>query len=176
MSLYSSGIGTSAMAAALSIISLVIFFAPSACACAHKSPGNSVPASPIAEHVFMKFRRCSIRFLQSFVRSRAILQPTIGSSAHLLQGDFLSDCFLSPDHSDHYFLAFGVGIAQSLVINGVVYFPSGVLNQHIAGFEACLFCGTATGHFCKFHTTVFLPVIRLDTKIGRKRVGMTQSN
>src|ERR1700704_1810791 len=45
------------MAAALSIISLVIFFAPCACACAHSTPGNSVPASPIPEQVFMKFRR-----------------------------------------------------------------------------------------------------------------------
>src|SRR5882762_3529282 len=48
------------MAAALSIISLVIFFAPCACACAHSTPGNSVPASPIPEQVFMKFRRSSM--------------------------------------------------------------------------------------------------------------------
>src|SRR6266850_658677 len=55
--------GTSAMAAAFSIISLVIFFAPCACACAHRTPGNSVPASPIPEHVFMKFRRSSMLLL-----------------------------------------------------------------------------------------------------------------
>src|SRR6266436_2167042 len=48
------------MAEALSIISLVIFFAPCACACAHSTPGNSVPASPIPEQVFMKFRRSSM--------------------------------------------------------------------------------------------------------------------
>src|SRR5260370_157312 len=41
---------TSAMEAALSIISLVIFAAPFACACAHSTPGNSVPASPIPAH------------------------------------------------------------------------------------------------------------------------------
>src|ERR1700704_1999125 len=54
---------TSAMEAALSIISLVIFVAPCACACAHSTPGNSVPARPIPEHVFMKFRRSSILIL-----------------------------------------------------------------------------------------------------------------
>src|SRR5258707_12468487 len=52
--------GTSAMAAAFSIISLVIFFAPCACACAQSTPGKSVPARPIPEQVFMKFRRSSI--------------------------------------------------------------------------------------------------------------------
>src|SRR5947207_13951765 len=65
------------MAAALSIISLVIFFAPSAFACAHNTPGKSVPAKPIPEHVFMKFRRSSIFILpigQSRRRARKISQ------------------------------------------------------------------------------------------------------
>src|SRR5437899_1700305 len=52
------------MADAFSIISLVIFFAPSAFACAHNTPGKSVPARPIPEHVFMKFRRSSIFILR----------------------------------------------------------------------------------------------------------------
>src|ERR1700693_5319267 len=51
------------MAAAFSIISLVIFFAPCVCACAHRTPGNSVPAKPIPEQVFMKFRRSSMVLL-----------------------------------------------------------------------------------------------------------------
>src|SRR6267143_105784 len=60
---------TSAMEAALSIISLVIFAAPCACACAHNTPGSSVPARPIPEHAFIKFRRSSILIL-SFVQPR----------------------------------------------------------------------------------------------------------
>src|SRR5258706_7704238 len=58
------------MAAAFSIISLVIFFAPCAGAGAHSTPGRSVPASPIPEHVFMKFRRSSMVLLpfESFFR------------------------------------------------------------------------------------------------------------
>src|SRR5262249_48507271 len=59
----------SAMAAAFSIISLVIFRAP--CASAHNTPGNRVPPSPIAEQDFMKFRRSSIDFLQHSSRARA---------------------------------------------------------------------------------------------------------
>src|SRR5712692_4057180 len=51
------------MAAAFSIISLVIFFGAWACACAHSTPGNSVPARPIPEQVFMKLRRSSIFIL-----------------------------------------------------------------------------------------------------------------
>src|SRR5215469_13767412 len=56
---------TSAMAAALSIISFVIFVAPCVCACAHNTPGNNVPAKPIPEQVFMKFRRSSIFILHT---------------------------------------------------------------------------------------------------------------
>src|SRR5260370_4186650 len=55
------------MAAAFSIVSLVIFFA--ACACAHNTPGKSVPARPIPEQVFTKFRRSSMLVLL-FVESR----------------------------------------------------------------------------------------------------------
>src|SRR5260370_15684418 len=57
------------MEVGLSIIFLVVLGAPCACACAHNTPGNSVPASPIPEHVFMKFRRSSI-FILSFVQPR----------------------------------------------------------------------------------------------------------
>src|SRR5215472_8069844 len=56
---------TSAIVAALSIISLVIFFAPCASTCAHNTTGNRLPASPIPEHALMKSRRSSILFLQS---------------------------------------------------------------------------------------------------------------
>src|ERR1700674_1879348 len=75
---------TSAMEAALSIISLVIFAAPCACACAHSTAGNSVPARPIPEHVFMKFRRCSILILpivQSRRRARKISHLRFGGFA-----------------------------------------------------------------------------------------------
>src|ERR1700716_2066154 len=75
---------TSAMEAALSIISLVIFVAPCACACAHNSPGNSVPASPIPEHAFMKFRRSSIlilSFMQPRGRARKIAHHPFGPFA-----------------------------------------------------------------------------------------------
>src|SRR6267143_2452605 len=75
---------TSAMEAALSIISLVIFAAPCACACAHNTPGNSVPASPIPEHVFMKFRRSSIlilSFMQPRGRARKIAHHPFGPFA-----------------------------------------------------------------------------------------------
>src|ERR1700688_4244405 len=69
------------MAAAFSIISLVIFFTPCACACAHNAPGKSVPAKPIPENVFMKFRGSSILtllFAQSPRRARKISQHALG--------------------------------------------------------------------------------------------------
>jgi hypothetical protein len=44
-------------------ISLVIFFALCVCACAHNTPGNNVPARPIPEQVFMKFRRSTMHAL-----------------------------------------------------------------------------------------------------------------
>src|SRR5882762_1619916 len=75
---------TSATEAALSIISLVILAAPCACACAHSTPGNSVPASPIPEHVFMKFRRSSIlilSFMQPRGRARKIAHHPFGPFA-----------------------------------------------------------------------------------------------
>src|SRR5260370_20637213 len=53
------------MEPALSITSLVICSAPGSVACPHSTPGNSVPASPIPEHVFMKFRRSTIFILSS---------------------------------------------------------------------------------------------------------------
>src|ERR1700722_14421545 len=92
------------MAAALSIISLVIFFVPSACACAHKTPGNSVPARPIAEHVFMKFRRCNISFLQMFLSSArhstadwsVVALPTRDCGVGLCRGAAVSGLEVSP--------------------------------------------------------------------------------
>src|ERR1700687_1279703 len=76
---------TSAMEAALSIISLVILAPP--CACAHNTPGNRVPASPIPEHVFMKFRRSSIlilSFMQPRGRARKIAHHAINHFAAFL--------------------------------------------------------------------------------------------
>src|SRR4029077_14661424 len=76
------------MAAAFSIISLVIFFAAWAFACAHSTPGKSVPARPIPEHVFMKSRRSSIFILpigQSRRRARKISQHPLCPVAAFLR-------------------------------------------------------------------------------------------
>src|SRR5215468_9905675 len=59
MSLYSSEIGTSAMAEALSIISRVIF--PLSSASPHSTPGKSVVVKPSREQAERKLRRSSMR-------------------------------------------------------------------------------------------------------------------
>src|SRR5580658_3912254 len=65
-------------------------------------------------------------------------------------------------------------MAQPLVVNRVVDLTASILNQHIAGVKSCLSRRTTLGHSGKFHTTVFLLVVRLDGEIGRKHAGMTE--
>ena len=59
-------------------------------------------------------------------------------SLHRLQGDFLRDFLIPADHCDWHFLAFVVGVAESLEVDGVIDFPTAIFDQHVAGFESPL--------------------------------------
>jgi hypothetical protein len=45
------------------------------------------------------------------------------------EGHFLRYFLVSPKRCDHHLLVLVVGIAESLVVNGVVDFPSAILDQ-----------------------------------------------